>query len=365
MFTINIFNKIIIFFKENKSIGLVSLGMILLLLGLFGYKTFYSNPDNVVKFSTYGGNDTRDVEKTISKNSVLGKKLPYAEEIITKINDTEDKDLEIFDIVYNEFGEDVAKLYEVGLIPSSLLTEKDNIQIILSGNAYLDNSISYYPPEYTINTLEYINSLGSINPQKDVNPSSKILLNNNLTYDYTNITTRLDTKNLEIKGVFLKKPNLDDNDLDTILLSYNKLGDSINNIQSNEELFDKIKDNYILTINFVINKNMKISEIYKELDSLQMNDGSLSKLSFDSLPDDYTNNITPDTNMLEHIRKENKDDYEIASYSVLQVKFYTSDDVKIYSNSNYLSYKDNQIELTNNKSVEFNNDLLYNDYEFK
>lgn len=343
--------------------------MILLLLGLFGYKTFYSNPDNVVKFSTYGGHDTRDVEKTISKNSVLGKKLPYAEEIITKINDTEDKDIELFDIVYNEFGEDVAKLYEVGLIPSSLLNEKENLQIILSGNAYLDNSIAYYPPEYTINTLEYINSLGSIKPQKNVNPASKILLNNNLTYDYTNISTKLNTRNLEIKGVFLKKPTLDDNDLDTdtdtVLLSYNKLGDSINNLQSADELYDKIKDNYILTINFVINKNMKISEIYKELDSLKMNDGSISKLSFDSLPDEYRDNISPETNMLEYIRKENKDDYEIASYSVLQVKYYTTDDVKIYSNSNYLSYKDKQIELKNNKSVEFSNDLLYNDYEFK
>lgn len=343
--------------------------MVLLLLGLFGYKTFYSNPDNVVKFSTYGGHDTRDVEKTISKNSVLGKKLPYAEEIITKINDTEDKDIEMFDIVYNEFGEDVAKLYEVGLIPSSLLNEKENLQIILSGNAYLDNSIAYYPPEYTINTLEYINSLGSIKPQKNVNPASKIVLNNNLTYDFTNITTKLNTKNLEIKGVFLKKPNLDDNDsdndLDTVLLAYNKLGDSINNIQSAEELYDKIKDNYILTINFVINKNMKISEIYKELDSLKMNDGAISKLSFDSLPNDYINNISPETNMLEYIRKENKDDYKIASYSVLQVKYYTTDDVKIYSNSNYLSYKKSQIELKNNKSVEFSNDLLYNDYEFK
>lgn len=365
MFIINIFNKIIIFFKENKSIGLVSLGMILLLLGLFGYKTFYSNPDNVVKFSTYGGNDTRDVEKTISKNSVLGKKLPCAEEIITKINDTEDKDLEIFDIVYNEFGEDVAKLFEVGLIPSSLLDDNDNIKIILSGNSYLDMESNYFPPEYLINTYDYINSLGEIKPRVILNPASKFKLPESVSYDFLNIDSKLSTKNLEIQGVFLNKPNLDNLSSESYLIAFNKFNSDIENIKSEEEFLNKIENNYILTLNFVLNKNMKVSEIYKELSELKLNDSEISNLSFNEVPNDIKNNFSPSVNLLEFIKENKGDDYEIASYSILQAKFYTGDSVKIYSNSNYLSYKDKQIELSNNKSVEFSNDLLYNDYEFK
>lgn len=338
--------------------------MVVLLGGLFGYKTFYSNPDNIVKFSTYGGNDTKDVEKTISKQSILGKKLPYAEEIITELNNVEEKDSEDFDIVYDKYGEQVATLFEVGLIPSSLLDTNDNIQIILSGNSYLEGDESnYYAPDYLINTLEYMESLGEIKPAVAENPASKMVMDTEAPYDFLNISNSLETDNTKIKGVFLTKPDVENGNLETYLLATNKLGKTPDSVENPDEVINSIKDNYILTINLVINKNMKISDILEELSNLKMNDGDISLLTFDNLDAEFKESIDPTLSQLMYLKETKGEDYEISSYSVLQVKYYTSDSTKIYSNSNYLSLKDNQIELSTG-SVEFTNDLLYTDYEF-
>lgn len=338
--------------------------MVVLLGGLFGYKTFYSNPDNIVKFSTYGGNDTKDVEKTISKQSTLGKKLPYAEEIITELNNVEEKDREDFDIVYDKYGEQVATLFEVGLIPSSLLDTNDNIQIILSGNSYLEGDESnYYAPDYLINTLEYMESLGEIKPRVSENPASKMLMDTETSYDFLNISNSLNTDNIKIQGVFLTKPDVENGNLETYLLATNKLGKTPDSVENRDEVVNSIKDNYILTINFVINENMKISDILEELSNLKMNDGDVSLLTFDNLDAEFKESIDPTLSQLMYLKETKGEDYEISSYSVLQVKYFTSDSTKIYSNSNYLSLKDNQIELSTG-SVEFTNDLLYTDYEF-
>lgn len=357
------FRNIRYFFSQNKIIFYLIIGMILLLCGLFGYKTFYSNPENVVKFSTYGGNDSSEVEKTISKQSKLGNKLPYAEEIITELNDNEDVDKENFDIVFDKYGEEVASLYEVGLIPSSLLDTNDNIQIILSGNSYLEGAESnYYAPDYLINTFAYMESLGDVKPRVSENPASKINLND-ISYEFANINNTLENGDIIIQGAFLTKPDVENGNLETYLLATNKLGETPDTVENKDEVINSIKDNYILTINFVINKNMKISKILDELSSMKMNDGDVALLNFDNLSDEVKSSIEPALSELTYLKETKGEDYEIASYSVLQVKYYTTDNTKIYSNSNYLSIKDNQIELSSG-SVEFTNDLLYNEYEF-
>lgn len=336
--------------------------MVVLLGGLFGYKTFYSNPDNIVKFSTYGGNDTKDVEKTISKQSILGKKLPYAEEIIAEINNQEDIDSELYDIVSEKYGDDVAKLFEVGLIPSTLLTESENIQIILSGNVFLKEDSNYYPPQYVINTLEYMTTLGDTIPTLKNNPSSRFNSKIEL-YNYSNINSKIETGDLDIQGVFLTKPDINNLPNETYLLAYNKFKSELKNMTDGEELINELNKNYILTVNFLVNKNMKVSEVLKEFSDLRLNDGELNLLSFKDLDESNKELLPIDSNVLGYLQESKGDDYEIGSYSILQVKYYTSDSTKIYSNSNYLSLKDKQIELSTG-SVEFTNDLLYTDYEF-
>lgn len=379
MFTIYYLRLVLDYLRDNKKIvGLIS-ALLLFLGGLYAYNEFYRNPENIVNFSNYGENDTSEVEKTISKKSTLGKDLPYAEEIIKVISEknasnTEGVSYEFDDIILEEFGEQVSLLYNAGLIPSTILTESENTQIILAGNAYLQNvkaedesgMSNYFGADTIVLSKNYIDSLGELIPDYSENPA---LITRGKTFEnasFSNITGTLENSSLKINGVFLDTiPQVTEEDTpsEVLALLYNKY-DGGSNLTTVAEVNEVTKGNYILTVNFIINKNMSIEKIKKELAELKLGEATPLFLDYTNIPQETVDSLSSNTNMLGAIEKQNGSDYEIASFSVLQASFYFPEDTSIFQTSNYLSLGKTQIELSPINTIAYDNNMLYTDYGF-
>lgn len=379
MFTIYYLRLVLDYLRENKKIVGLIIALLLFLGGLYAYNEFYRNPENLVKFSNYGGNDTSEVEKTISKNSTLGKELPYAEEIIKVISEknasnTEGVSYEFDDIILEEFGEQVSLLYTAGLIPSTILTESENTQIILAGNAYLQNvkaedesgMSNYFGADTIVLSKNYIDSLGELIPDYSENPALTARGKPFEKASFSNITGTLENSSLKIHGVFLDtlpQVTQEDTPSEVLALLYNKY-DGGSNLTTVDEFNDLTKGNYILTVNFIINKNMTIEKIKKELAELKLGEATPLFLDYTNIPQETVDSLSSDTNMLGSIEKQKGSDYEISSFSVLQASFYFPEDTSIFQTSNYLSLGKTQIELSPNNAIAYDNNMLYTDYGF-
>lgn len=360
-------------FKQHKKIYLVIIVLIAFLGFLYGYSKFFEKPENIIDHTSFGKVDNKDLEKTISKKSDLGKDLPYAEEIIKKISELENKntdnnEIDYFNVIHDTYGEEVARLYEAGLIPSSSLTESENTQIILSGNAFLKKEdTNYFGAEYIKLTRNFIDSLGKFSPDATLNPQPVYPVVSYDEVDFFNTVSVLENKKIKINGVFLEnigELTEEDSIEDVILLGHHRLGNSFKDIQTIEEANAKFSHEYILTINFLIKNNMKISDIKKELQDLKLGENNIEFLDINNLGEEYKESISSTVNQLSFLEMEKGSDYEIASFSVLQARFAIPVEQDVFTTSNYLSLDEQKIELSSKGTIAYTNNMLYNNYTF-
>lgn len=352
---------------EHKPIMFSGIGLLVLGIGLIGYSIFMSNPNNVVNFTTYGGNDTSEVDSAIKKTSVLGKDLPNAEDIIKNLSDNDVTELsDISEFISENYNEDINLLYVEGLIPSTSLTEAENIQIILAGNNLINDESNYYPTKMYKNTKDYIDSLGSKVPVLTNNENSVNLYTPKET-NFNNIDDSFNLDDLLIKGVYLYTPVNEEDNVQTNI-AINQINNyDVSGFQDFNEAYKTLNGSYILSVNFMITKNMKVSKIRDQISKLTLNDSNLDFLTLSDSMKDYADSLELGSySLLDSLYYYYGDDYEIDAYSVLQVSFLVTSESKIYSGSNYLRNSDEgQIELSDKQPTNyFDNSVLYDNYEF-
>lgn len=333
------------FMKENKGISAIIVILVLFLGGLFGYKELSKNPEVVTRFGGYGEATSKETVKKVNKTSKLGKELPTVEEILSAYSSalTEQSDLFIDEYIMNTYGDDVYVLYTAGLIPSTSLSERENLILTLTGNVVVDKEDSYYGIDTFKQTFDYISEIGDSSFYVNSNPTREdwdyTLPSNNT---FSNISTTLESKNFFVQGSYISKGK-DMEDYQKHIIAETLISGEPQEFETDEEVEEEInrlvEHHATLTVPFVLKKDMKVSEIKKELSKMKLND---AELTFETSNENFKR-MQGDVGKLE---LDHGNDYEVSGYSVLTATFILDGNTTLYSGTNFLSYGKNQMELT-------------------
>lgn len=328
----------------------------------FGYKKFYDNPNTVVKFSSYGdkGKETKEVEKVAKKSEY--KNLPYAEEVIKHISENKDKEenkhKEYYDLVREEYGEDIMKLSIAGFLPSSLLSEQDNKLLLLNGNALHsinnEKQPNFFPPTHSLNTEDYIYSLGESKPSlKETQIFNRYPYSLDGDDLFTNNTFFSTSDSIGIQGLSLGDfPNTDEGwDFFGRFLTTD--GFNIESIDTEEKAMEIRKDYKLLNVNIITTKETTFNEINKEINKIKLNDTEITQIvnKEDVL-------LVPE-NDLNFNTLKNGNDFVVTEGSVFQTIFIINKDVPLYSETNYVTFGKDKIELRKNNGSSFSQINMY------
>lgn len=349
------------FIKQNKIVVITFIALILLFGFLIGRKIFLNNPNNVDKFTSYGSATNDDSIKKVNKSSNLGKKLPNAEEIMSSFNKEHTKELELIestdidDFVLATYGEDVYNLYIEGLIPSTQLSEQDNLLILLTGNFFLDNNDTYFGVNLVPNTYNYITSLGTELIATSSN-SSRTGWNYDLPEEseFNNTTTTISTGSFFVQGGFIQNyTQLSSNDAQALTgedyPTFEDISEDDADIDAKidqryaEYLKEKISNKYVLTLPIILKKDMKVSEIKKELEKIQFNEKSLTVIT------NSGSEIDNQASFSNFYALSSQNDYKISGLSSINVSFLIDENATMYPEINYLMYDKKQIAYSNEK----------------
>lgn len=358
-------NNVVTYLKNHKPLLYSIFGMLFLGIGLFAYSKFYSNASNVVNFTTYGSNDTSEVDKRIKKLSTLGNKLPNAEEIIKYLSSTSGaKSPDTYsDSITSEYGSDVFTLYDSGLIPSETLSDSDNVSIILSGNKLLGKDLNYFSTETIKNTKDYIDSLGEASISTDRN----LVYTNNYeptTSIFNNTSEFLELDSLKIGGAFVYTPINDEDNLSFNSLLYYKFNGDIP--EDNNVIFSSIQNKKLVTFSMLVEEDMKISEIKDILSGLTVSGVKLTPFNLDNISSDDLRSIGGAYSLTDYVYQVEGKDYKVAKGSILQATFIIEDSLDLSKTNVFLQENDDNYLALNVGSPDatYDNSKLYTDFEY-